>query len=149
MTHSINLHQRNAFVTVWLAAHHHLHPHPTGSPGCARATCQRQPHISSTTAQAWSMDDNIIIFDGRFCLPTSSALQANLLETPCGRSDHLQLLAVGLHTPLASPSAHYTFPSSVLMGREWPQCILSRATMVFSSMTLTDSSSLLATSSAT
>jgi hypothetical protein len=90
-------------------------------------------HIISATievyaaASAWSLQHGIILYRGRYYIPATSPLLQELLE-PLGT----QVLAVSLHTATSTPATQ-AIPSSVLLIEDWPQHILSSATIIFNS----------------
>ena len=89
--------------------------------------------INNATSGAWSLDQGILFFDGRFYIPASSPLLPDLLETLllCGHTENLRLLAVGFYTPPLMSAATYNFPASILLTHQWPQGIVPAATTVF------------------
>jgi hypothetical protein len=51
-------------------------------------------------AQAWSLDQGLLLFDGHLYLPVASSLLSNLLQVLSrGVSANMELLALGAHQP--------------------------------------------------
>jgi hypothetical protein len=54
----------------------------------------------SMVAQAWSLDQGLLLFDGHLYLPVASSLLSNLLQVLSrGVSANMELLALGAHQP--------------------------------------------------
>jgi hypothetical protein len=69
--------------------------------------------IVNTAAPAWSPQQGIILYNGRYYIPVTSPLLQELLES-VGMTTP-QLLAVGYHTAASTLATHQVFPSSVLL----------------------------------
>jgi hypothetical protein len=70
-------------------------------------------------ALAWSLDQGLIFFNGRFYLLAASTLLPNLLQVLLrGGSTNMELLALGAHIP-PSQGQHNGMPTHILLGRPW------------------------------
>nr|AWA44959.1 hypothetical protein LOC101753448 [Saccharum spontaneum] len=72
-------------------------------------------------AQAWSIDQGLIFFDGQLYLPAASALLPDLLQAlRQGGSANMELLALGAQPP-PTAAKHNGVPAYILLGHPWPQ----------------------------
>ena len=88
--------------------------------------------VDGVAAQAWSLDQGLIFFDGRLYLLAASSLLPNLLQVlRRGSSANKELLALGAHPP-SMRGQHNGVPTSILLGCPWMQgCPITSAMVVF------------------
>jgi hypothetical protein len=90
-----------------------------------------QHHEPGKLVPAWYIDQGFLFFDRHFYIPATSPLLPDLLEALLvGGPAHMRFLALGSHPPSTAPG-HSAAPSSILLGRPWPQCTVLSTTVIF------------------
>jgi hypothetical protein len=84
-----------------------------------------------TVAPAWSIDQGLLFFDGRFYIPDALPLLSDLLATiSLGGPDNMRYLALDSHSPPMAPH-HNSTPTGILLGHPWLQGIISSTMVLF------------------
>jgi hypothetical protein len=84
-----------------------------------------------TVAPAWSIDQGLLFFDGRFYIPDALPLLSDLLATiSLGGHDNMRYLALDSHSPPMAPH-HNSTPTGILLGHPWLQGIISSTMVLF------------------
>lgn len=85
---------------------------------------------NGTTTPTWSIDQGLLFFDGRFYILVTSPLLPDLLKALLlGGPSHMRYLMLGCHPPMTSH--HNVTPSGILLGRAWPQGMVSHTMKIF------------------
>jgi hypothetical protein len=82
-------------------------------------------------APAWSIDQGFFFFNEHFYILVMSSFLVDLLDALLlGRPANMTPLALGLHLSPTTPDYNGS-PSAILLGRLWPQGIVSPTTIIF------------------